>query len=195
MTQTFHNELTELLIAFQADKTGKKADTDRIFEIVYDELRRLASGLMRRQRPDHTLQPTALVHEAYCRLLDRTRIDWQNRAHFFGIASRAMRDILADYARKRAAVKRGGDLQQITFDEGLGLGIDSFIEISRLDDALILLEKMDERKAKVVELHVFGGMREVEVAHVLGISRSTAQRDWKAAKLWLKRELSGGTTS
>jgi RNA polymerase sigma factor (TIGR02999 family) len=192
---TFHNELTELLIAFQADKTGKKANADRIFEIVYNELHRLASGLMHRQRADHTLQPTALVHEAYCRLIDRTRIDWQNRAHFFGIASRAMRDILVNYARRRAAVKRGGDLQKITFDEGLGLGVDSFIEISKLNDALILLEKMDERMAKVIELHVFGGMREVEIAHVLGISRRTVQRDWKAAKLWLRRELSGEDTS
>jgi RNA polymerase sigma factor (TIGR02999 family) len=195
MTPPYHNELTELLLTLQVDEDSQRADADRIFEIVYDELRRLASGLLHKERDDHTLQPTALVHETYCRLIDQTRITWQNRAHFFGIAARAMRQILVDYARRRTAEKRGGDLQRITLDEGLDLSVDPDVEISELDDALNRLEEMDERMTRVVELHVFGGMREVEIAHVLSISRRTVQRDWQAAKLWLGRELSGGSTT
>jgi RNA polymerase sigma factor (TIGR02999 family) len=195
MAVTFHKELTELLLTFKADKTDKSSDTDRIFEIVYNELRRLASGLMCQERADHTLQPTALVHEAYCRLIDQTQIQWQNRAHFFGVASRAMRQILVEHARRRATAKRGKGLHHITLDERLGIGADPDVEISELDDALNRLEELDERMARVVELHVFGGLREVEVAHVLGTSRRTVQRDWQAAKLWLCRELSGGSTS
>jgi RNA polymerase sigma factor (TIGR02999 family) len=195
MTPTYHNELTEILIAYQSGKSSRHSYSDRIFEIVYDELQRLAGGLMRRERVDHTLQPTALVHEAYCRLIDQTRIEWQNRAHFFGIAARAMRQILVDHARKRVAAKRGGDWQRVTLDEQLELGVDADVEVSELDGALTRLEEMDERMSRVVELHVFGGMKEEEVAHVIGVSRRTVQRDWQVAKLWLGRELSKGTTT
>ncbi len=195
MTPACHNELTEILIAHQPDAAGGHSYSDRIFEIVYDELKRLAGSLMRRERPDHTLQPTALVHEAYCRLVDQTRIEWQNRAHFFGIAARAMRQILVDHARKRVAAKRGGECQKVTLDERLELRVDADVEVSELDDALKRLEEMDERMSRVVELHVFGGMKEEEIAHVIGISRRTVQRDWQVAKLWLGRELSGGTSS
>jgi RNA polymerase sigma factor (TIGR02999 family) len=194
VTPTYHNELTEILIAYQSAKSGGHSYSDRIFEIVYNELKQLASGLMRRERVDHTLQPTALVHEAYCRLIDQTRIEWQNRAQFFGIAARAMRQILVDNARSKAAVKRGGDLHRVTLDERLGIGDNVDVEIFELDDVLTRLEKMDERIARIVELLVFGGMTEVEVAHVLGISRSTVQRDWLVAKLWLGKELSEGTS-
>jgi RNA polymerase sigma factor (TIGR02999 family) len=145
---------------------------------------------MRHERPDHTLQPTALVHEAYCRLVDQTRIEWQNRAHFFGIAARAMRQILIDRARKRAAVKRGGDLQRVTLDERLGIGVDPDIEIFELDNAMNQLARMDERMARVVELRIFGGMNVKEIAHVFGVTRRTIQNDWKVARMWLIHELS-----
>ncbi len=194
MTNNPPIDLTDLLLSLQSDKTSKRPDTDKIFEIVYDELHYLASNLMRRERIDHTLQPTALVHEAYCRLIDQTRIEWQNRAHFFGIAARAMRQILVDHARSKAAVKRGGDLHRVTLDERLGIGINVDVEIFELDNVLARLEKMDERMARIVELLVFGGMTEVEVAHVLSVSRSTVQREWVVAKLWLGKELSEGTS-
>jgi len=190
MTSTPHKDLTEFFLNIQFDRNGKPSDTDKIFEIVYNELRNLASSMMRHERPDHTLQPTALVHEAYCRLVDQTRIEWQNRAHFFGIAARAMRQILIDRARKRAAVKRGGDLQRVTLDERLGIGVDPDIEIFELDNAMKRLARMDERMARVVELRIFGGMNVKEIAHVFGVTRRTIQNDWKVARLWLIHELS-----
>jgi RNA polymerase sigma factor (TIGR02999 family) len=190
MTSTPHKDLTEFFLNIQFDRNGKPSDTDKIFEIVYNELRNLASSLMRHERPDHTLQPTALVHEAYCRLVDQTRIEWQNRAHFFGIAARAMRQILIDRARKRAAVKRGGDLQRVTLDERLGIGVDPDIEIFELDNAMKRLARMDERMARVVELRIFGGMNVKEIAYVFGVTRRTIQNDWKVARMWLIHELS-----
>jgi RNA polymerase sigma factor (TIGR02999 family) len=190
MSSTPHKDLTEFFLNIQFDRNGKPSDTDKIFEIVYNELRNLASSLMRHERPDHTLQPTALVHEAYCRLVDQTRIEWQNRAHFFGIAARAMRQILIDRARKRAAVKRGGDLQRVTLDERLGIGVDPDIEIFELDNAMNQLARMDERMARVVELRIFGGMNVKEIAHVFGVTRRTIQNDWKVARMWLIHELS-----
>jgi RNA polymerase sigma factor (TIGR02999 family) len=188
-------ELTEILLSSQAESVAKHPEADRIFEIVYDELRRIAASLMRSERVDHTLQPTALVNEAYSRLVDQTRVGWQNRAHFFGIATRAMRQILVEHARRRSAVKRGGEWQQVTLDEGLGVGVASDIEVLDLDDALNKLAEMDERMARVVELRVFGGMSAEEVAHVLSVSRRTVQEDWRVARLWLGRELSEGTPS
>jgi RNA polymerase sigma factor (TIGR02999 family) len=195
MTDTPRNDLTEMLLAFQADQIKKRTDADKIFEVVYNELRQLASSLMRRERIDHTLQPTALVHEAYCRLVDQTRIDWQNRAHFFGIAARAMRQILVNHAYHHAAAKRGGGWQRVTFDEGLGMGRDSDMEVLEFDDALNKLAEMDERMAKVVELRVFGGMRVEEVAQMIGVSKRTILKDWRVAKMWLNRLLTEGTAS
>ena len=127
MTQRFN--LTEVLLAYRANRKDSQSDADRIFKIVYDELHHLASSLMQKERFNHTLQPTALVSEAYCRLVDHTRVDWQNRAHFFGAAARAMRQILVDHARRRAADKRGGGWRQITLDEGVDYGSSSNIEI------------------------------------------------------------------
>jgi RNA polymerase sigma factor (TIGR02999 family) len=147
---------------------------------------------MRGERPDHTLQPTALVHEAYCRLIDDSRVGWQDRAHFIGIAARAMRQVLVDHARRRAAAKRGGSWQRLTFNEKLGIAAVSETELLDLDGALRRLADLDERTARVVELRVFGGLTAEETGHVLGVSRSTVQRDWDMARMWLARELGKG---
>jgi RNA polymerase sigma factor (TIGR02999 family) len=191
MSGSARSELTQILIDVQADKVARAEAADRIFSLVYDELRQLAGGLMRRERPDHTLQATALVNEAYCRLVDQTRIEWESRAHFFGVAARAMRQILVDHARERAAAKRGGDWQRVTLDEQLGVAAPHEVEVLDLDRALSKLAEMDERMARIVELRVFTGLTAEEVAQVLGVSRRTVQGDWKVAKLWLARELCG----
>ena len=162
----------------------------RLSELVHDELRRVAGGLMRRERADHTLQPTALVHEAYLRLVDETAVAWENRAHFFGVAARAMRQILIEHARRRGAAKRGGGWQRLTLD-GLQIAAASDVEVLELEEALQQLEKMDERMARVVELRLFGGLKVDEVARVLGISRRTVYVDWRVARLWLVHQLAG----
>jgi RNA polymerase sigma factor (TIGR02999 family) len=185
-------ELTRSLLAIQADEVTDPAAAKRVFELVYDELRRLASGLMRGERVDHTLQSTALVHEAYVRLVDDTLVEWENRAHFFRIAAQAMRRILVDHARRRAAAKRGGGWDRITLDERLGVAAPPDIEILQLEEALTQLGEMDARMARVVELRVFAGMTVEEVAHVLQVSERTVHKDWRVAKIWLARELAGG---
>jgi RNA polymerase sigma factor (TIGR02999 family) len=191
MTAGRQPDLTEILIALRAGDIGDKTATNELFRLVYDELRHLAINLMRAERTDHTLQPTALVHEAYCRLVDQKRVGWQNRAHFFGIAARAMRQILVDHARQRAARKRGGDKKRVTFRDSSKLAVSPQIEVLELDEALAKLGKKDGRMAEVVQLHVFGGLRFREIAHVLGVSRNTAQNDWRVARMWLNRELVG----
>jgi RNA polymerase sigma factor (TIGR02999 family) len=169
---------------------------DRIlFDAAYDELRRIARRLMRSQRADHTLQPTALVHEAYLKLADSARVRWQGRAHFLRVAARAMRQILINHARDRAARKRGGEWRRVTFSDDLTGRPDRGLEILELDDALRRLAGKDERMAQVVELRVFAGMKVREVAHVLGVSPRTVDNDWKVAKLWLTDELRRGTGS
>jgi len=145
---------------------------------------------MRRERKDHTLQPTALVNEAYLRLVDGSAVEWENRAHFFGIAARAMRQILIEHARRRSRAKRGGGWQRVTLD-GLQITAASDVELLDLEEALQQLEKNDERMARVVELRVFGGLKVDEVAHVLGISRRTVHEDWRVARLWLAHQLDG----
>jgi RNA polymerase sigma factor (TIGR02999 family) len=189
MTLLPPQDFTKLLLGLHKDKPDNRSEADKIFEIVYDELRRIASGLMRRERTAHTLQPTALVHEAYCRLVDQTRIEWQNRAHFFGIAARAMRQILVNYAYRRGRIKRGGEWQRVTLDERLEIGVKSDIEIIELDDALNKLAEIDERMARVVELRVFGGLRVEDITHILGVSKRTVLKDWRVARMWLNRLL------
>jgi RNA polymerase sigma factor (TIGR02999 family) len=191
MTATAPSDITEILLGLEAGEIGDKTTADKAFEVVYGELRRMAAGIMKAERADHTLQPTALVHEAYCRLVDQTRLGWQNRAHFFGIAARAMRQILAYHARGRAAAKRGGGWCRVELDERLGVAAPSDVELIELDGALTRLSTMDERMAKIVEFRVFGGLTAEEVAHVLGVSRRTVQDDWSVAKMWLAHELAG----
>jgi RNA polymerase sigma factor (TIGR02999 family) len=182
-------ELTQILLALKAQGASNPEATARAFELVHDELHRLASKLMRGERAGHTLQPTALVNEAYLRLVDGTSLEWENRAHFFGIAARAMRQILVDHARERASAKRGGGWQRVTLDERLDLIAQRDVDVFELDDALTRLADMDARMAQIVELRFFGGLTAEEVAHVLGVSRRTVQNDWRVAKMWLAREL------
>jgi RNA polymerase sigma-70 factor (ECF subfamily) len=157
--------------------------------LVYEELRRLAHHYMGGQRPDHTLQTTALVNEAYLRLADQTNPNWQSRAHFFAVAARAMRQILVSYARSNRAQKRGGGGPRIELDEAAILSPEQSKEIVDLDEALERLATLDSRKARVVELKFFGGLNYDEIAEVLKIARRTASRDWEFARIWLYREL------
>ncbi len=161
--------------------------------LIYEELRRLAHHQMGGQRPDHTLQTTALVNEAYLRLADQTRMNWQNRAHFFAVAARAMRHILVDYARSQRAGKRGGGALKVEFDEAALVSPMEAKEIVDLHEALERLAQLDSRKAQVVELKYFGGLNYDEIAEALRTSRATVRRDWDFAKLWLYTELHEGT--
>jgi RNA polymerase sigma factor (TIGR02999 family) len=157
--------------------------------LVYDELRRLAHDYMRSARPDHTLQTTALVNEAYLRLADRTHPHWSNRAHFFAVAAKAMRQILVNYAMSYNAQKRGGGAQKIQLDEGALVCEAQSREVIELNEALERLEQLDTRKAQVVELKYFAGLNQDEIGHVLGVSSITVRRDWEFAKAWLYDDL------
>ena len=185
-------ETTELLRVLDGDDPSV---APRLFAVVYDELRALAGNYFQHQRPDHTLQPTALVNEAFLKLVDQTRIEWRSRAHFLAVAARAMRQILIDHARGRATAKRGGNLFRVTMDEAATPLTDHDPELLDLDDALKRLAAMDERQSRIVELRFFGGMTVEEVAHVLKVSRTTVEADWRMARAWIRRELGNGTSS
>jgi RNA polymerase sigma factor (TIGR02999 family) len=161
---------------------------ERLIPLVYSELRRLAASYLRRERADHTLQPTALVHEAYLRLVDQKRVDWQSRAHFFGIAAQMMRRVLVDHARRRQAAKRGSRTYRISIAEDLP-GAERDPELLSLDEALRGLEALDPRQARVVELRFFGGLSVEETAELLGVSPATVKREWQTARAWLAREI------
>jgi RNA polymerase sigma factor (TIGR02999 family) len=191
LAETAHRNLTQILQDLKDDLLSHAEAVDQAFPVVYSELRRIASGLMLRERVGHTLQPTAVVHEAYCRLVDQTNTRWQDRAHFIGIAARAMRQILVDYARRRAREKREGAWQRVTLHDQLENTAQSEIEVLELDEALTKLGKFDDRMARVVELRFFGGLTAEEIGHVLGVTRRTVQNDWRVAKLWLTREIVG----
>ncbi len=175
MTEAARSEVTEILLALQGDEAGQREYSDRLFEHVYNELHRIAIDLMRRERIDHTLQPTAIVHEAYLRLVDQTRTDWKSRAHFFSTAAQAMRRILIDHARQRSAAKRGGGKTIMTLDENLGGQTEKAIEVLELDEALTRLGELDQRMAQVVEFRVFAGMTNAEAAFVLKVSERTVR--------------------
>lgn len=192
MSRSNQSEMTRILAGFPEEGTDHRAAADRVFELAYAELRRLASDLMRRERTDHTLRPTALVNEAYLRLVDDSRVEWQSRAHFFGIAARAMRQILVEHARRRGAAKRGGGRARVTLDSGIALSAAPDITLIRLDEILSKLADFDARMARIVELRVFAGMNVREVAHVLGVSSRTVDNDWSVAKMWVSRELAEG---
>lgn len=162
----------------------------QLMPLVYEELRRLADRYMSHERSSHTLQPTALVNEAYLRLIDQTRVDWQSRAHFFGIAAQLMRRILLDYARAHNAGKRWGAAKRLSLDDAAILPEQRASDLIALDEALESLAKMDARKSRIVELRFFGGLGVDETAELLGIHRATVLRDWAVAKAWLHRELS-----
>jgi RNA polymerase sigma factor (TIGR02999 family) len=160
--------------------------------LVYNELRRIARHYLSRERPDHTLQPTALVHEAYLRLADQTDLSWQSRAHFFSIAAAAMRRILVEHSRRRNAVKRGGSVHRITLDDAVDLAGERTLDIVALDAALSALSRIDPQKGRMVELRFFGGLTIDEIAEVLSLSAATVERGWHIARLWLQRELQNG---
>jgi len=180
------NEVTQLLVAWS---NGDSAARDALIPLVHDELRRLAHRYMGRERPDHTLQTSALVNEAYLRLIDQREMRWQNRAQFFGIAAQMMRRILVDYARKRSFVKHGGELRAVPLDEVMIVSPERAAEVVELDDALNCLAEFDQRKSQIIELRFFGGLSIEETAEVLGVSPGTVMRDWTLAKAWLRREM------
>jgi RNA polymerase sigma factor (TIGR02999 family) len=169
---------------------GDSAALDQLAPLVYQELRRMAHHHMRQEPANHTLQTTALIHEAYLRLLGQEEKRWKNRAHFFGVAAQAMRHILVDYARARKMAKRGGGTQQVSLDEALTICPERSDELVALDDALNALAQLDERQSRIVELRFFGGLTEEEIGAVLQISPRTVRSDWRLARLWLLRELS-----
>ena len=169
--------------------SGNAAVKEQLFAMVYDAMRKMARGHLRHERADHTLEPTALVHEAYLRLVDQTRIDWQNRSQFLGIASQMMRRILVDHARAKRAARRGGGAASVPFEDALGrITVDE--TLVQIHDALEALAKVDPSGARVIELRYFGGLTVEETAEVMGTSASTVHREWKAARAWLFRELS-----
>jgi RNA polymerase sigma factor (TIGR02999 family) len=173
-------------------RSGDASALETLVPLVYDELRRLAASYLRRERPGQTLQATALVHEAYVRLLHDTNLSWQNRAHFFGIAARSMRQILIERARARNASKRGGDQVRVTFDPALAVAAaEQPLDFEALEQALTRLEAQDAELARVVEVRYFGGLSIEETAEALGLSPATVKRRWTLARAWLGRELTG----
>ena len=180
-------EVTKLLVQLT---DGDRRAMDELLPLIYDELRRLASSYLRRERQGHTLQPTALVHEAYMRMVDQTQVRWQNRAHFFGVAAQMMRRILVDHARSQQAEKRGGEFQKLSLDERIDVsGQDRDLNLVALDDALNRLAEIDPQKSKIVEMRFFGGLSVEETAEVLGVSVPTVKRHWRLAKAWLYGEI------
>ena len=180
--------VTELLLAWGS---GDRAALDDLVPIIHEELRRLARHQMRGERDNHTLQTTALVNEAFLRLVDLRRIRWQDRAHFLALSARLMRRILVDHARSRSYQKRGGGAANVTLDEALVASPERGIDLVALDDALEDLARVDARKSQVVELRFFGGLSVEETAEALKVSPETVTRDWRLAKVWLLREISG----
>ncbi len=190
MDESDRGRITSVLLDTRSPQGGLASE--QLAEALYPELRRLAGSLMRRERADHTLQPTALVGEAFIRLVDQTKTDWKDRAHFLGIAARVMRQVLVDHARRHAAAKRGAGVQRVTFDDAVDARGERAADLLVINDALDRLAALDERGARVVEMRVFGGLSVEEIAHVLGVSKRTVDADWAMARLWLARELGGG---
>lgn len=187
MTASLPNEVTQLLVAWG---NGDKAALDKLMPIVHDELHRLAHHYMGRERRGHTLQTSAIVNEAYLGLIDQRNVQWQNRAHFFGIAAHLMRRILAAYARSRHYTKRGGGTRRVSLEEAMIVSEERAADMVAVDDALTALADVDQRKTQIVEMRFFGGLSIDETAEVLGVSPGTVMREWTLAKAWLRREIS-----
>ena len=181
------HEITELLEQWSG---GNQAALDQLYPLVYEELRRLARSYMRREPKGHTLQTTALINEAYVRLVDQHSVRWQNRSHFFAISAQIMRRILVDHARKHLQAKRGGGAKRISLDEGMIVAKERSEEVLMLDEALANLARLDPRRSQVVELRYFAGLNNSEIASVLQISENTVMRDWNLARAWLYQQLS-----
>src|SRR5258705_7465187 len=191
MVMSSPKEVTRLLVDWG---NGDQEALDELIPLVYDELRRLARRYMRRESQDHTLQTSALVNEAYLRLIDQRSVQWQNRAHFFGVAAQLMRRILVNHARSRSRVKRGGRMQVVSLDEQAVVAKE-VSEVIALDVALKNLAEMDPRKSQIVEMKFFGGLTNEEVAEVLKVTSRTVEREWRKAKAWLYRAISKTVTS
>jgi RNA polymerase sigma factor (TIGR02999 family) len=182
------HEITELLAEW---RDGNQSALDELYPLVYNELHRLARRYMSRERKGHTLQTTALINEAYVRLVDQKNVQWANRSHFFAISAQIMRRILIDHARRHAYAKRGGGAQQVSLEEAATVAPDLGLELIRLDEALKTLAEMDPRRSQVVELRYFGGLNNEEIAGVLHVSENTVTRDWNMARAWLYQQLTG----
>jgi RNA polymerase sigma factor (TIGR02999 family) len=189
MSMPSSHEVTQLLLAWS---DGDQAALEQLTPLVYRELRRLARGYMRQERPDHILQTTALINEAYLRLIDWKDVRWQNRAHFFGVAAQLMRRILVDFARASHQAKRGGAMRQVSLDEAAAVSVERAAEFIALDEALSRLAIIDQRRSRMVELRFFGGLSEEETAEALKVSPRTVRREWSLARAWLYRELQAG---
>lgn len=185
------NQVTQLLMDWSR---GDRAALDQLMPLVYQELRKLASSYLKSERPQHTLQPTALIHEAYLRMIGQDMPEWQSRAHFFGVAARLMRQILVEHARTRHALKRGGDQQRIPLDDAPQVfAPDDATQLLALNDALTKLAAFDERKSRILEMRAFGGMGVEETALALGLSDTTVKREMRLAQAWIRRELGPAT--
>jgi len=185
-------DITQLLVDWS---NGDQQALHHLMPVVYGELRRLAAIYLHRERPGHTLQPTALVHEAYLRLVDQRRVEWRNRAHFLAVAAQLLRRILVDYARAKQTAKRGAGEIALSFNEAIAAGAEQNLDLVALDDALSALEQLDPQQSRIVELRFFAGVSIEETAESLGISPATVKRDWAVARAWLFRRLSGEATS
>lgn len=183
-------EITQLLLAW---RNGSERALDDLMPLVYSELRRMARNYMRRQSPDHTLQTTALVNEAYMRLVDSSRVNWQDRNHFFAVSAQLMRRILVDFARRKNSQKRGGDQVLVTLDERVDKAAEAGTDLVALDDALTRLAAFSPRQSRIVELRYFAGLTEEQIADTLEISTRTVRRDWNLARAWLFREIQPGS--
>ena len=188
MGEHVHGNVTQLLARWS---DGDRAALDRLIPAVYDELRRMAGRYLRQERPPDILQPTALVHEAFVKLIDQHAVRWQNRAHFFGVAAQLMRRILVDHARQRNAQKRGGQIPHVPVDESLAIAAAEHVDVLAIDDALTRLAAIDADHVRLVELRFFGGLTIEETAEVMGWSTGSVKREWVLAKAWLRRELGG----
>jgi RNA polymerase sigma-70 factor, ECF subfamily len=189
MPEPNSHEITQLLLAWSE---GDRAALDQLMPLVYSELRRLAKSYMRRERAGQTMQTTALIHEAYLRLIDADHVRMENRAHFFAAAARVMRQVLVDLARERDSLKRGGAARRVSLDEAMAVGKQHDESLLALDEALSALAQIDPRKSQVVELRFFGGLSVEETSEALGVSVETVHRDWRLARSWLLRRLRGG---
>jgi RNA polymerase sigma factor (TIGR02999 family) len=190
--RTHQHQITQLLAEWS---DGNQSALDKLYPLVYEELHRLARRYMSRERKGHTLQTTALINEAYVRLVDQRNVHWANRSHFFAISAQIMRRILIDHARRHAYAKRGGGAQQVSLEEVAVVAREQSAEILRLDEALKILAKMDPRRCHVVELRYFGGLNNEEIAGVLKVSENTVTRDWNLARAWLHQQLTGSAAS
>jgi RNA polymerase sigma factor (TIGR02999 family) len=189
MTTSGSQQITQMLLAWS---NGDQAALEALMPLVYNELRKVAARHLRGQRPGHTLQTTALVNEAYLRLIDASQVRWQNRAHFFAVSAQLMRRILVDFARSRNYQKRGGGAERVSLDEAMAVAPERGADLLALDEALARLQALNPRQAQVVELRYFGGLSEEETAEALKISVRTVRRDWNFARVWLYRELTEG---